>query len=129
MLKKILNFILGIAILFGFYILASGILVLAHIKMPSAILGLILFSLCLTIGIIKEEWVKTASEFFLKNMAMLFVPFIAGLVVYQSVLLKNWISIAVVVFISTLLTIILTGLFVEYGVKFLRLHRMRKNHD
>ena len=129
MLKKILNFILGISILFGFYVLACGILAFTHIKMPSTILGLIIFAFCLTGGIIKEEWIKSASEFFLKNMAMLFVPFIAGLVVYQSLLLKNWISIAVVVFISTLLTIILTGLFVEYGIKFLRLYRMRKNHD
>lgn len=129
MLKKTINFTLGLAILIGFYVLSFGIVNLTHIKMPPAILGLILFSACLINGTIKEDWVKSTSEFFLKNMAMLFVPFIAGLVVYQSVLLKNWISIILVVFITTLLTIVLTGLFVEYGIKWLRLYRMRRKHD
>ena len=129
MLKRILNFTRGLIILIGFYVFSFGIVNLTHTKIPPAILGLILFSICLINGIIKEHWVKSTSEFFLKNMAMLFVPFITGLVVYQSVLLKNWISVLLVVFITTLLTIVLTGLFVEYGIKWLRLYRIRRKHD
>lgn len=129
MAKKILKFCVGLGILISFYFLALGIIKYTHLRIPPAILGLILFASSLISGIVKEDWIKQTSEFFLKYMALLFVPFIVGLVVYQSVLLKNWISIAVVIFFATVLTIVFTGLFVEYGIKFLRLHRMRKHND
>ena len=92
-------------------------------------MGLILFSIALINNWIKEDWIKTTVELFLKNMALLFVPFIVGLIVYQDTLLKNGLNIAIIVFITTILTIIFTGLFVEYGIKYLRLHKMRKHHD
>ena len=128
-MKKILEFILGLIILFGFYFLALAILNILHIKFPAPILGLILFSIALINNWIKEDWIKTTVELFLKNMALLFVPFIVGLIVYQDTLLKNGLNIAIIVFITTILTIIFTGLFVEYGIKYLRLHKMRKHHD
>ena len=128
-MKKILEFILGLIILFGFYFLALAFLNILHIKFPAPILGLILFSIALINNWIKEDWIKTTVELFLKNMALLFVPFIVGLIVYQDTLLKNGLNIAIIVFITTILTIIFTGLFVEYGIKYLRLHKMRKHHD
>lgn len=128
-MKKILEFILGLVILFGFYFLALAFLNILHIKFPAPILGLILFSIALINNWIKEDWIKTTVELFLKNMALLFVPFIVGLIVYQDTLLKNGLNIAIIVFITTILTIIFTGLFVEYGIKYLRLHKMRKHHD
>lgn len=128
-MKKILEFILGLIILFGFYFLALAFLNILHIKFPAPIFGLILFSIALINNWIKEDWIKTTVELFLKNMALLFVPFIVGLIVYQDTLLKNGLNIAIIVFITTILTIIFTGLFVEYGIKYLRLHKMRKHHD
>lgn len=129
MIKTLLKFLLGLGILFSFYILSICIIKLTHITMPPAILGLILFSLSLINGIIKEEWIKTTVEFLLKNMAILFVPFIGGLIIYQSVLLKNWVAIMLIVLLTTTITIVLTGLFVEYGIKYLRLYKMRKHND
>ena len=112
-----------------FYALALGLIKITGLRIPPAILGLVLFAISLINGWIKEDWIKLTSEFFLKNMAMLFIPFIAGLVVYQSLILKNWISIVVVIFFATTLTIVLTGLFVEYGIKYLRMYRMRRHND
>lgn len=129
MLNKILKFFLGLGILMLFYALALGLIKITGLRIPPAILGLVLFAISLINGWIKEDWIKLTSEFFLKNMAMLFIPFIAGLVVYQSLILKNWISIVVVIFFATTLTIVLTGLFVEYGIKYLRMYRMRRHND
>ena len=128
-MRKAFNFILGLAILFSFYFLALALTAIFHIKFPAPILGLILFATALINGWIKEIWIKVTVELFLKNMALLFVPFIVGLVAYQDTLLKNGFVIATVVFTTTLLTIVLTGLFVEYGIKYLRLYKMRKHHD
>ncbi len=134
--KQFFNFIIGFLILIGFYFLSFYILKLLHISFPPAILGLILFSFALIEGIIKESWIKDACGFLINNMAMFLVPFIGGLIVYKSLLMKNWLVILVVIFISTTVIIAVTGLFVEWGIKLLRLNKMKTvnknkelNHD
>lgn len=96
-----------------------------HISFPPAILGLILFAFALIEGIIKENLIKDICNFFINNMAMFLVPFLAGLIVYKSLLIKNWLAILIVIFITTTLIIVTTGLFVEWGIKFLRLHKIK----
>lgn len=129
MVGKFFKFLIGMAILFAIYYVSFFILKLTEIKLPPAILGLVLFAWGLSVGVIKEDWVKDAVDFMLKNMPVLFVPFIVGIVLYKSVLTENLIAICLVVLFSTTLTIVGTGLFVEYGVKLLRLHRMRGHQD
>lgn len=126
MVNKFFKFLLGMAILFLIYYVSFFILKVTQIKLPPAILGLILFAWGLSVGVIKEEWIKIAVDFMLKNMPVLFVPFIVGIVLYKSVLTDNIIAICLVVLLSTTLTIVGTGLFVENGIKLLRLHKIKK---
>lgn len=128
-LKTIVRFILGFVILIIFYLISYYIVRYFKIPAVPAILGLILFAFALVEGIIKEEWIKTTSEFLIKNMAMFIVPFMGGLVMYKHMILTNWFVILIVIFITTTLTIVVTGLFVEYGLKIIRLNRMRKHND
>ena len=130
MQKKIFDFTRGLIILFSYYFFSLWILKYIHIQFPPAILGLILLAVSLITGFIKEDWIKDTSEWLINNMAMFLLPFIAGLVAYQSMILKNIIPIMLVIFITTTAIIVLTGLFIEYGLAFLRLHHWRKNrHD
>ena len=128
MIKKIFDFGFGFIILIAFYYVSVLILHFIHIQFPPTILGLILLAAALITGIIKEEWIKTASEWLINNMAMFLLPFIAGLVAYQSLIIRNLIPILLVIFLTTALMIVLTGLFIEYGTARLRLHHWRKNH-
>lgn len=111
------------------YIVSLMIIKITKLFLPPVILALILFTISLAIGIIKEEWIKCTANFFLKNMPILFVPFIVGLVSYKKLILQNLFTIILVIFITTIITIVLTGLFVEYGIKFLRLYKIRRKHD
>jgi holin-like protein len=130
MKNKIFDFTLGIVILLFFYFISLGILHLVRIQFPPAILGLILLAVTLISGIVKEDWIKAPAEWLINNMAMFLLPFIAGLVAYQSMLIKNLIPILLVIFVTTTVIIVLTGLFIEYGTAFVRLHHRRKaNHD
>lgn len=129
MWKNVIRFIFGFFILFGFYLISLFILKITHIIIPPAIFGLILFALSLHFGIIKEEWVKLTVNFLLKNMAILFVPFIGGLVVYETIIVKNLIPIILIILATTTLTIVITGLFVEYGIKYRRLSKIRGKND
>lgn len=112
-----LRFIAGFGILFFIYYLSVFLVKLAHVAFPPAILGLILFTFALFAGVIKEQWVEASANFLLKNMAVLFVPFVVGLIVYKDILLQNWFSILLVIFVTTTVIIVSVGLFVEYGLK------------
>ncbi len=126
MLKTIFDYTRGLVILVTFYVISAFIIKLFNIMLPPAILGLALLAAALISGIIKEEWIEKTSNFLIKNMAMFLVPLMGGLIVYKSLLFKNWFVILLVIFITTTLLIVSIGLFVEYGLKFLELHKMRK---
>ena len=126
MFDKIFKFLFGFILIFLIYFFAKLIIKLTHLSFPPAILGLILFTLGLKMKIIKESWIEFTSKILLENIGMLFVPFIVGLIAYKDLLLKNWLAILVVVFATTTFLIVLLGLFVEYGLKFLRLYKIRK---
>ncbi len=126
MLKNVLKFILGFLIIIAIYGASYLIVKYVHLKFPPAILGLIIFATCLQIGMIKEKWVDICANCLLKNMGVLFVPFIVGLMGYKALLAKNLLVIFLVIFLSTTILIITVGLFVEHGLKFLRLHKIRK---
>lgn len=113
----IFKYIRGFFILILFYFASLFITKLTNLPIPPAITGLVLFAAALIYGIIKEEWISDSCNFLIKNMALFIVPFMAGLVVYKSLLIKNWLVILTVIFITTTLTIILTGIFTEYGLK------------
>ena len=125
-LDKIINFLIGLAIIFLIYYIAVFVLKVLKINFPPVILGLIFFTLVLNFGIIKEKYIESTVNFLLKNMAILFVPFVVGIIKYKQLLLENWLMILLVVFLTTFLIIVSLGLFVEYGLKFLRLHKINK---
>ena len=130
MVKRIINFIVGMLILLSFYVCGIFITKLLKISFPPAIFGLILFSFCLIKGFVKEEWIKPAVDWLMNNMAMFLLPFMGGLVAYQSIVSKNILPILAVVFITTTVMIVAVGLFIEYGIAFLRLKKIKEQeHD
>ena len=130
MVKSMLNFTLGFIILISFYYLSIFILSFIPIKLPPTILGLILFAIALICGLIKEKWIEKTCNWLIKNMAMFLLPFLGGLVAYQDLIFKNLVPILLVIFITTTLGIVLTGLIIEYGLVFLRWNHIRsKKHD
>ena len=128
-LRNCLTFLIGFIILTAFYYAGYIIIQLTQIPLPPAILGLIFFAFALINGIIKEKYIKSTCDFLMKNMALFIVPFMGGVIVYKPLLIKNWFVILVVIFLTTTLTIVITGLFVEYGLKLIRLYRMKKHND
>ena len=124
-LREFWNFVLCLIILLAFYYSSNLIINILHIPFPPAILGLILFSIALIQGIIKEKWIKTTCEILINNMAMFLVPLFCGLIVYKSILAKNWLAIFIIIFATTTIVIVLTGLFTEWGIKLLRLNRLK----
>lgn len=125
-LKKFLYIIWGFIILLAFYYVSCFIVKLIHISLPPAILGLILFAISLKQGLIKEQWIKPICDILINNMAMFIVPLFCGLIAYKSILAENWLAILIIIFVTTTIVIVLTGIFTEWGIKILRLNKIKE---
>lgn len=125
-MKNIFKFFIGFFIILAIYFVSCFLIKFTHLNFPPVILGVVIFAACLQFEIIKENWIDACVKFLLENMGVLFVPFIVGLIGYKTILAQNLFVIFLVVFITTTLLIITIGLFVEYGLKFLRLHNIRR---
>ena len=95
--------------IFLFLILGEFIKYLFNISIAGNIIGMVLIFLALKIKLIKLSDVKPASDKLLKYMVLFFVPYGVGLMVYFDVIKEHWLSITLVVLVSTIITLYITA--------------------
>jgi len=101
-LSKSTNMIQGFAIIF-LLLLTSELLVRSlSLPFPSSVIGLLLLLLCLQIGVVKIEWVKSVSDILLKHLSLFFVPPGVGLMLYVDALQQSALAIVLAWIVSTL---------------------------
>ncbi len=88
-----------------------------HLPIPGNVLGMVFLFALLSLKIVKPEQLKETSDFLLGNLAFFFVPFGVGLLQVSGILRGNWWQLLLIVFISTILVIAVTGLTAQFLVK------------
>lgn len=126
---RFLKLVLGFGILCVVLALCNLILTLLNFNFPAPIMGIILLAVLLKLNIIKKEWVKDICELFLKYMPLFFVPLFVGIIVYYGMIEENLVPILVNVIVTTSLVIIVSALFVENVIKFVRLYKIRRRKN
>ena len=126
MLRRVVKYLLGFFILCAIQYVCNWFIKLTHIVVPAPILGIIVLFVLLQFNVIKKEWIKDSCELILKYMPLLFVPLSVGIITYLGVIEKNLVPIFINVIGTTTLTLLLTAMFVENVIKYVRLQRIRK---
>lgn len=126
MLSRFLKYILGFAILCVIQYLCNLFVNITRVVFPAPILGIIILFILLQLNVIKREWISDICELLLKYMPLLFIPLAVGIIAYFSLIEKNLIPILINVVGTTTLTLLLTAMFVENVIKYVRLQKMRK---
>ena len=126
---KFLKLILGFGILCGVQSLCNLVLTALNFSFPAPIMGIIILAILLKLNIIRREWVKDICELFLKYMPLFFVPLFVGIVAYYGLIEENLVPILVNVAVTTSLVIIISALFVENVIKFVRLYKIRRSKN
>lgn len=126
MISQIFKCLLGFIILCAIQFACNMLIKIFNIPFPAPIMGILVLFLFLQLNIIRREWVKDICEFLLRYMPLLFIPLAVGIVSYYGIIEKNLIPILINVIGTTTLTLLLTAMFVENVIKYVRLHRMRK---
>lgn len=106
-------------ILFGCLALGEAIVALTGVKLPSSIIGMLLLTLFLKIGIVKLEWVRGLTDFLIANLGFFFVPPGVALMLYFDIIQAELIPITVATVVSTICVLLVTGHTHQLTKKFL----------
>jgi holin-like protein len=99
----------GFAILLAFNLLGAVLHTVLRVPLPSNVLGLILFTTCLFLKLIKLEWVEQSASLLLRHMLLFFAPVIVGVIQFGPQISQQWAAITVSLIGSTLAVMLVTG--------------------
>ncbi len=99
------------ACLIVFGCLAAGelLIYLTGIHLPSSIIGMLLLTLLLKLGWVREAWVSCLSKTLIANLGFFFIPASVALMLYFDLIAAQWLPIVGATVVSTVLVLIVTG--------------------
>lgn len=80
---------------------------------PGSVLAMLFLFVFLCFGVVKPAHVEPVSDFFLKNMALVFIPATVSIISYIDVLKSIWWQFLIICIASTIITFLCTA----YSVK------------
>ncbi|WP_234118315.1 CidA/LrgA family protein [Clostridium hydrogenum] len=108
-----MKYIRQLAIILLFCFLGQVISTLFKLPIPGNVLGMLLMVIALCLGIIKLEAVEEVSNSLLEYLPFFFVPAGVGLITSFKLIKDTWILLIIVVVITTIITMAITGLTVQ----------------
>jgi holin-like protein len=108
-MKKILNILLQICILFIFSYIGTVIHNLFHLVIPGSIIALLLLFICLCLKIVPVKYIENGAGFLLSTLLLFFIPSTVGIMNYPSLLSIQGALLVVAVLLSTIITIAIAG--------------------
>ena len=123
-----MNYLRELGIILAICVLGEVISVLIGGVLPANVLGMILLLVLLASRLIKARQVEHAADFFLKNMAIFFLPVSLGILDIYAQIKSQFIAIIAVCVITTFLTALATAATVHY-ILILQSKRKDKNKN
>lgn len=71
------------------------------LPLPSNLVGMLLLTLLLLTGLVRESWLGQAAVLFQRHLAFFFVPIAVGLMAYGSLLRRHGLMLLLVILLST----------------------------
>lgn len=103
---------------FGNWLMAT-----LHIKFPGSIIGLIILLVLLITKTVPENWIASGADTLLAYMTLFFIPVTVGIVDYPELLSGSGLLILGIIFVSTILSIVFSGIATQMAEKHLKSKR------
>ncbi len=99
----------GMAVLLLFLFIGEVTSRTLNVPIPGNVIGMGLLLAALCAGIVRQEWIKEASELLLSHLALFFVPAGVGVMVYFDLIGREWLPIVAGMVLSTFVVMAVTG--------------------
>ena len=113
-----MGYVFQFMIISGFTLLGELLHNLLPLPVPSSVYGMILLFIALLVGIVKEEQIKETADFLLLTMPIMFIGPSVGIIENFANLSNHLLAFVVVIFITTLLVMIITGFITQKIILF-----------
>ncbi|MCF2624909.1 CidA/LrgA family protein [Fusobacterium perfoetens] len=97
----------------------AGVIIqnLFHLPLPGTILGMLILFILLWTKVLKVESVEKVCDFLILNMIIFFLPPAVELLEYMTLLKTGFFKILILLIVTTVITMVVTGKTVEYCIK------------
>ncbi|MBQ2886721.1 MAG: CidA/LrgA family protein [Alphaproteobacteria bacterium] len=93
---------------------------LINLPIPGSIYGMIILFILLCLGVVKIHHIKEVSKFLIDIMPVLFIPYAVGIIEQFDYLKGSWIQIIIITIVSTIITMVVTGIVSQTIIKHMR---------
>lgn len=104
-----MNIINQSAIIFAFLALGELTVRLTAIPIPASIIGMILLTGALKLGVVKPRQIEQLSDFLIHNLGLFFIPAGVGVMNCLGIIADQWVPIVGATIGSTIIIIAVTG--------------------
>lgn len=95
------------------YTLGNKIVALLHIPVPGSMMGMGILFLGLYSGAIKLTWIEDISQWHIKHLSLLFIPFTVGVIHYTGIFRIEGIKLVITLALSSLTVLLVTAFIAE----------------
>ncbi len=107
----------GFAILLLLQWISTQIIAFLNVPFPPALLGMLLLTVLLCAGVVKENQVEHICEILIQKMGMLFIPASVSMILYLDVIKAEFVPITITIFVSSFLVLTSTALVLEFFLR------------
>lgn len=111
MLRKLTGFLLMIVIL----LTSQWLVAFFDLPLPGNVVGMLLLFVFLLTGLVPLKWVAEAADFLLAHMSLFFIPAAIGVLAYQELLAPHLLALALLLVVTTLAVMGLTGRLAQWA--------------
>ncbi len=112
-----------IGILFFICWIGTVIEVLLPFSFPASVISMLLLLFCLLTGLLRVDHIREKSDFLLSNMAFFFIPAGVNVMNYLDILRANWLPLAVICSLTTVITFAATAYSIRLTMRLLQKKR------
>lgn len=121
---------LQVGLYIGLFLIAQQLVARFHLPLPANVVGMFMLLALILSGILPINWVAAGARWLLAEMLLFFVPAVVAVINYTQMLMVDGWRIFLVIALSTVLVLGITGLVVDRVYRFeVWLTRKKPHHD
>lgn len=108
------NFLQGITVLLIYQLVGEVSARLLHLPIPGPVIGMVLLFVTLLVRDALAESLEPAATGLLSHLSLLFIPAGVGVMVHVGRIGEQWLAISAALLLSTVLTLVVTALLMQW---------------
>ena len=116
-MASVIKFLFQTILLVLVYMVCDWFVALTDFPIPANVLGIIVLFTLLSTGVVKEEYIQDAANFFLKHLVFFFVAVAVALINWGAVFYDFGLVLAIALLVSTILPFYAVGIMMQKFMK------------